>query len=96
MLSQPAWIVLGDYCSDMKEVTVVKVMIVEVAVTKVDPDIRGAFFADNTAPSGFISRESLVGSAEPAVERGFEVLDNGVDKILASNMVTAYKSVWIQ
>jgi len=79
----------------MKKVAVVEVMIVEVPIAKIHPDICGAFFVNNTAPSRLISREGLVGGAKPVVERGFEVLDYRVDEILASNMVAAYKSVQI-
>jgi hypothetical protein len=79
----------------MKKATVVEVMIVEVAVAKVDPGICGTLFTNNAAPSCLISRESLAGCAEPAVVRRLQIFDNGVDEILASNVITAYESVLI-
>lgn len=55
----------------MEKITVMKVVIVVVTVSKVNPDVCSTLFVDNAAPSGLISRECLVGGVEPEVERRF-------------------------
>ena len=88
MLVQPVAIKLSNNGGDIKEVAIVEVVVVVVAVSKVDPRVISASFTNDTAPRRLVRRKRRRGRIKPMLKRSFKVVDNRRNKIRPSKIIS--------
>jgi hypothetical protein len=83
VLVQPSRVEFGDGSGDGKEVAVVEVMVVVVAVSEVDPEAGRALFVHDASPCRLVRslRASNRVILKPIPDRRLQVLDHGRDEV---------------
>jgi hypothetical protein len=68
MLVQPVPVKLGNDGGNIEKIAVVEVVVVVVAVPKVDPPVIGASFVDDAAPRRLVRGQGRRGGVKPVLE----------------------------
>ncbi len=88
MLVQPVAIKLSNNSGDIKKVAIVEVVVVVVAVSKVDPRVISAGFTNDAAPRSLVRRKRRRGRVKPVLKRSLKIVDNRRDKIGPSKIIS--------
>lgn len=89
MLVEPVTVKLSNNGGDIKKVAIVEVVIVVVAVSKVDPRVVSASFINEAAPRRLVRREGRRGRIKPVLKRSLKVVDNWRNKIGPSKIISS-------
>jgi hypothetical protein len=68
VLVQPIGVKFSDHGGDVEEISIVEMVVVIIAIAKVDVHIGGASLIDDSAPRRLIGRDCGRGRLEPVIE----------------------------
>lgn len=87
VLVQPVLVEFGDNSSNVQKVSIVKVMVVIVAIAKINISVVCTSLIDDAPPASLVGRQSLGRRLKPVIKCSLEVIDDGLNEVVAANIL---------